>query len=355
MFGGTNILDEPTSVTFGANQFVAVGRHYEYAPGEPGSIEGRIWLSSDGTSWEALPSDPVFKHATLTRVITASDGSLVVYGSIQPATHMPDAIPVYATWRSADGRTWQRSEVESLARGVLSVEGVVQGRQGYVMRQAHNLSLGSGPSGGELWQSLDGLSWDLVYETADERIISLAGGDEGFVAVRSTADHRAVAIASADGREWIDGDALPEELTQASLAALGGDWVMVGLGSEGPPGEPGPVTPGVWDLPVWFSANGLAWHQVGSISWPGDGLGFAFPGPLVSVGDRLILSPFAAGGGPRLPSAGVWSSADGSTWETADIRSDVTVVDGAENAGTVVLVGYVGPGQSATFWLNERP
>ena len=356
-FGGTDMVEEATSVTFGADQFVAVGHHYEFASGTPGSFEGRIWLSSDGTSWEAVPSDPAFERATLTTIITAGDGSLVVYGYVSPPpSPMSDGIPVYTTWHSTDGLTWRRSELASLERQVLPVNGVVHGRQGYVLRQAQGLNLSSGPSGGEMWQSVDGLSWDLVYESADERITALAPGDEGFVAVRSAQDYTTrVASASADGREWFDGDALPEELAQGSLAGLGGDWVMVGRGTEGPPAEPGPVSPGVYELPVWFSSNGLAWQPVASISWPGDGLGFASPGYLVNSGDRLFLSPMAAGAGPRLSSAGVRSSADGTVWESTDIRNEVSIVDGAEHDGTVVLVGYVGPGQTATFWTNDRP
>ncbi len=84
-------------------------------------------------------------------------------------------------------------------------------------------------------------------------------------------------------------------------------------------------------------------------------MGFASPGNLVSAGGRLFLSPVAAGAGPRLSSAGVWSSVDGAIWETTDIRTHVTSVEGPEHDGTVVLIGYVGPGQSATFWINERP
>jgi hypothetical protein len=350
------MVDEATSVTFGAGKFVAVGTHYEWASGSPGKVEARVWLSADGTTWEVAPSDPAFEDAHPTRIITTHDGSLVVFGYVQAVDHMPDEIPVYATWRSADGLTWRRDELLSSEPQVLPVDGVVSGREGYVLGRAQALDLSVGPSGGELWQSRDGLSWELVHESPDEHVSALAAGDEGFVAVLSSpgSDSR-VAWASADGREWFVGDALPTELAQASLAGLGGDWVMVGKGSEGPPDEPGPVSPGVYELPVWFSANGLTWQRVASIRWPGEGLGFASPGPLVSVGDRLFLSPIAAGGGPRLSSAGVRSSADGAEWETTDIDPGVTVMDGAEHGGTVVLVGYVGPGQAATFWTNERP
>lgn len=355
-FGGTNVVDEVAGVTFAAGQFVAVGKHYEFASDtSPGSIEGRVWLSSDGLSWEALASDPEFKNVTLTGVVTARDGTLIARGFIDPLIRMQDQIPVYTTWRSTDGRTWRHSDVE-LATSVVPVGGVASGRKGYLQTRAHDLSLGSGPSGAELWHSLDGLVWDLVYQSADERILTLAAGNEGFVAVRQAPDFRTrLTMASADGREWFDGEPLPEEFAQPSLAALGGDWVLVGRGLEGPPAEPGPVSPGVYDLPVWFSANGLDWQPGANIRWPGDGLGFASPGPLVSVGGRLFLSPSAAGAGPRLGSAGVWSSLDGTNWESTDIPSNTTIVGGAEHDGAVLLVGYGGPGQTATFWRNERP
>lgn len=351
------MVAEATSITYGAGQFVAVGRHYSWADGGPGASEGRIWLSSDGTSWEAVPSDPTFERATLTKIITAADGSLVVHGYVSPpSSPMPDAIPVYTTWRSTDGSKWRRDELASLELRVLPVDHVVHGRSGYMLGQAHGLDLGAGPSGAELWHSPDGVSWDLVYESPEERVVALKAGDEGFVAVRSARDYSTrVASASADGRDWYDGDPLPDEFAQASLAPLRGDWVMVGLGLDGPPAEPGPVSPGRYELPVWFSANGLEWQPLTAIRWPGDGLGFGSPGSLVSVGERLFLSPAAAGAGPRLSSAGVWSSSDGASWDTTDIGPDVTIVDGAEHDGTVVLVGYVGPGQSATFWINERP
>jgi hypothetical protein len=354
-FGGTNELDEPAGVTVADGQFVAVGRHHEYEPGSPGAPEARIWLSPDGLSWEAIPSDPVFERATLAAVLTAADGTLVVHGSVQPPGEILDAAPIHATWLSTDGRTWRRSDDAGLD-GMHAINTVVAGGRGYLLSRIHDPSLGDVPRGGELWHSTDGLSWQLVYETKDQHIAPVAAGDEGFVAVRSAADGgELITLASADGREWLAGDALPEEFAQRGLASLRGDWFMVGLGLEGPPSVPGPVSPGRHELPVWRSANGLTWEPSASIEWPYDGLGFAGPGPLVSVGDRLFLSPYAAGAGPRLSSAGVWSSVDGRTWEMVDIGPDVTIVGGAEHAGAVVVVGYVGPGLRATMWINERP
>lgn len=355
-FGGTNKLDEPVGVTVADGQFVVVGRHYEYAPGSPGAPEARIWLSPDGLSWEAIPSDPVFERATLTAVLTAADGTLVVHGSVQPPSEILDAAPVHATWHSTDGRTWRRSADAGLD-GAHAINTVVGGRQGYLLSRIHDPSLGDVPRGGELWHSTDGVSWQRVYETEDETITSVAAGDEGFVAVRSAdPDGRPrTTSASADGREWVAGGPLPEEFAQLALASLGGDWVLVGLGLEGPAAVPGPVSPGRYELPVWRSANGLTWEPAATIEWPNDELGFAGPGPLVSVGDRLFLSPYAAGAGPRLSSAGVWSSVDGRTWETVDIGPDVTIVGGAEHAGAVIVVGYVGPGLRASMWVNERP
>lgn len=349
------MLDEPAGVTVANGQFVAVGRHYEYEPGSPGSPEARIWLSPDGFTWEPIPSDPVFERATLTAVLTAADGTLVIHGSVHAPSQFLDAPPSHATWQSTDGRTWRRSDDAGLT-GAHAINTVAAGRRGYLLSRIHDPSLGDVPRGGELWHSTDGLSWQLVYETTDETIVTVAAGDEGFVAIQSTADGGPRSTwASADGRRWIAGDQLPQEFAQAALTSLGGDWVLVGWGLDGPAAVPGPVSPGRYDLPVWRSEDGLLWSPSSIIEWPDDGLGFAGPGPLVSVGGRLFLSPYAAGAGPRLSSAGVWSSVDARTWETVDIGPDVTIVGGAEHAGVVVVVGYAGPGLRATMWVNERP
>jgi len=342
-FGGPDIVEHVLAVAFGADQFVGVGVHYTGHPPDTGPVphEGRIWLSPDGESWEQLDSQPIFDDATLTSLATARDGSLIAFGNIDSFEASTGAFDSEAAaWRSSDGRSWERIDLGLPSE--VRIGQVVHGAQGYLLSasstQFQDLN--------ELWLSTDATSWERVHQTAQRRIDAIAAGDEGFVALLlgESGDARAT-LASADGREWFEGDALAGY--GRPLTSLGGDWIT--------------VTSSVQELPVpidvWFSANGLDWSSAGSIHDPDERDNFGFAAGLTSAGGRSFLSTALAVccGSVAVP-GGVWSSVDGTSWQQTDIDADGMVAAAAEHNGIVVLAGYVGVYEGrATFWVNQRP
>jgi hypothetical protein len=155
-------------MAFGAGQFVAIGSHYStaYAPDdELPPPEGTVWLSPDGRSWESLRSQATFKDAWLEDLVVARDGSFLAFGSTLSAAG--DGLP--ATWRSVDGRHWDRFDV-GLPSDVL-VSRVVRGAQGYLLYGFYE----------QMWFSPDGLAWERVDE--ERTFWGVGAGDEGFVAL----------------------------------------------------------------------------------------------------------------------------------------------------------------------------
>lgn len=338
-FGGAGSTEHALGVTFGAGQFVAVGIHYTGHLQDTGPVphEGRVWLSPDGTSWEALPSMPAFEGATFSGVLTAQDGSVVAFGRVDVAGGPTLEFPGEpATWRSADGRTWEQTEVGPQG---LFVTGAAHGAKGYLL--VGSVPMEGAPS--QLWLSADGLRWELAFVPTNFpwwHIRDIGAGDDGFTALLSGPGDSRITIASADGREWFEGDALPGS---GPLAPLAGDWITSATAET------------LGSIPVWFSTNGLAWSEVASIADPGYGDGFGYARQLVSAGGSVFL------GGARVTTAsvaipgGVWSSRDGRTWELTDIRPDGLVLAAAEHVGVVVLAGYVGVNEGrATFWIGAQ-
>jgi hypothetical protein len=324
-FGAPNVIEHVTAVAFGADQFVAVGNRYPTSivadEGGPPD-EGLVWLSPNGESWEPLPSQATFEHAALISVVAAQDGSILAFGQTFGET------PGTQVWRSLNGRSWERFDLGFPPD--LAINSVVHGAKGYLL---HGYP--------QMWFSASGLAWKPVDE--QRPFWGVAAGDEGFVAwFEAGGGDSAVTIASADGREWFPGDALPGG---ASVAPLGPDWISA-------------VVPGVVEFPVdleiWFSANGLDWDEVASIHDPENRDSFGYVGGLVSAGGRVFLSVTLSicCGGVATP-GGVWSSEDGIAWEQTDTGPDSLVAAAAARDGTVVLAGYVGVTEGrATFWVN---
>jgi hypothetical protein len=341
-FGDT---EHVTALAFGSGQFVAVGTHYDtaYAPDQDKwpPPEGRVWLSRDGASWEPLASQPTFAHAVLSDLVTAQDGSMIAFGEIVTGASPEsfDSVLEPAVWRSLDGRMWDRVDL-SLPID-LQVGRVVHGAKGYL--------LDGFSSSRQMWLSIDGLAWEpagkiLELDLEPGSLQGLGAGDEGFVAsfVAASGDVD-VAVASADGRTWFSGDALPGH--SSAVAPMGGDWVAV-------------VVPGLHDLPVdlavLVSTNGIDWAETARIHDPEERDSFGYIGGLVSAAGRVFLTvalSVLCECGPIPISGGVWSSQDGITWEQTDTGPESVVVAGAEHDGTVVLAGYAGG--RVTFWVSR--
>ncbi len=357
--GTEGTLERATDVVATEGGFVAVGTHYEAAMlpviGNLPQHEGRVWRSADGRSWQTI-TDDVFADATLDHVVVAANGTLLVFGTIGDFS-VGDTTP--ATWLSRDGADWERIDGPLPD---LSVAHLERGARGY-LAQAVPLVIGGAA---QLWFSPDGLTWDLV-RTADpsEMWLDLAAGDEGFVVVGVRGEGDAaepMAIASADGREWIEAGSPPAGVR--SVAADGPDWISIG---------PWAQDPGAGSVPIWASANGLDWAESGAglpvRPFPLDGETACreFPLDIHATGDLFVAAttltyPCSEGGvvtyGTQL------LSRDAVAWEplpfppAADLVAEPTergsvVLAAAGDAGHLVLVGQ--SGGSAAFWLGESP
>lgn len=355
--GPDGSTDRALSVTRGADGFVAVGVHFPDGPPYLAAVpqEGRVWLSPDGRTWEDVTPPDTFADTLLGRIFPTADGALIALGSVAEA-----AAP-NAAWESTDGRTWRPTSVGLPADRAVSL---VVGARGY-------LALLVATDGHEVWLSADGRAWELVRAaSSDESLLATGAGDDGFVVIGTRGDAESAqtfAVASSDGRQWIEATAPPEGA--AAVVSQGGDWIASGstgldiLGVRNPSGcmaEPP-------EERVWSSSNGLEWTEVGTIP----PMAATIPAECWYVNARLLaaagwlISSTRASPGPccdiiLMPDA-QRISADGRTWETlpfpaADREAGRlgSSVNGAVTDGDMlILVGH--SGNRAAFWFNEAP
>jgi hypothetical protein len=271
----------------------------EKEPDMPIPRQGRVWLSTDGVSWDQVANAETFRDAVLEAVLVTIDGTFVVLGWLDPVS---GPTIQHVAWESVDGRQWERVDLGLPGDLHPTQRTVAQGPAGFVIAWGH-----------EVWHSPDGRNWSLVrefpsVEDADSRDIQqVRGGPEGFVATGGRGDGRIYIMASGDGIEWFDA---PEQASIDSmphvppLAPLGRDWIASGRG-------------GVDPIEIWHSANGLDWAPVKGVTPVGAGLDVS--AELLGVGGRIFLEAqdtFA-------PPGPTWTSVDGRTWTMTDLHAEV--------------------------------
>ena len=348
-FGTT--INRVADVTRGPMGLVAVGTRYDptawdvFGPRPPHA--GGVWLSADGSSWEAIEAPDVFADATLSIVFSTTDSSIIAIGTIGDGMqHEIDGTPFapHAAWESPDGRNWHR--VASGFPVGLRVSKVVQGERGYLalVHDDHGTSTDD-----ELWFSSDGRRWELVQveDGAEQSVSDVAAGDEGFVAIGTiiTAGETGdlVAFASADGREWIASAPLSG---MHYVAGVGPDWfgMSTALPVEGP--EPGTGT-------LLFSANGLDWSDVGELRLGVSGQCRESASSLSGAGEWLFMHTglnYPCSEGAVQTAGNQYVSADGVTWEALPFpyNSSHRII---EVDGTLIGAGHTG--NRATFWIGD--
>jgi hypothetical protein len=203
-----------------------------------------VWLSADGIVWERIVPAGL-EDVAINHVVAIPDGRLLAFGFRADGSLGGAA----EAWISSDGRTW-----EPLALGIADLVNsvdVAAGPLGLVMiGRAEPNTAGRNEYA---WFSADGLVWDRVWETAgDEVPAAVASGPEGFVIVgqqgyEDGGDPIGLALASPDGREWIEAstDGPAGAASMVSVVPLGPDWMATSLGAEG--------------VQVLRSPNGLDW------------------------------------------------------------------------------------------------
>ena len=127
---GPTQLVEVTSVAHGPGGFVAVGLRRQVDAGGGSTIQGLVWRSPDGRTWEALPTEPVLAQTRLRDVTAYKDGFVAV-----GLSRDEDAPGDGRIFVSADGSGWEAVDGDGLRPpegGVHQLESVVAYGDGYI-------------------------------------------------------------------------------------------------------------------------------------------------------------------------------------------------------------------------------
>jgi hypothetical protein len=293
-----------------------------------------VWLSADGVAWEAIDSTGL-EDGAINHLVAIPDGRLLAFGfrddgSLGGASE---------AWISSDGRDWQTADLG--IPGLLNAVDVAAGPLGLVMigRAEPNAS-----SRNEyVWYSENGLDWERVWETVGDEIpAAVAAGPEGFVIVGQQGYEEGgsigVALASADGREWI-------EAPTDGPVGLGGMWSVVPIGRDWMA-----TSLDVADVHVLHSPNGLDWT-----------IDTAFPGADARRGGIAQLAgdvQFALLGSilvPRtvLPVA-LYTGSSG--WRDTDASATGGIAAASRDGMTVLMVNAgTEDAPEVQFWLAATP
>ena len=173
-----------------------------------------IIQSTDGTRWSRVPTDgPEFAHALLDYLVAIPGGLLLVGESLDPDPLCADGaagcMPVRATlmWRSSDGQTWQLLPTRTTAPfDRVWIASIAAGPKGLVAFGLHYPVVGSPEN--VVFHSPDGTSWSSAafpYQSSGSPVVlvqQVIATSAGFVAVSGGLADEATAWYSADGLSW---------------------------------------------------------------------------------------------------------------------------------------------------------
>jgi hypothetical protein len=311
-----------------------------------------VFHSVDGMTWNAGGSLPASGDTQVSAIARRGD-LLVAVGedttAIRAAMDKGEAIPAFpagAVWTSTDGTTWQRvPDQPAFAPGPFVQ--VTAGQAG--LMAVRGIDFGS------LVFSRDGMTWsEAPVGTPGAKVSGVTATDEGFVAVGSV-EATAAAWMSPDGQHWQratfpDGSDASADLV--SVVAQGRR--LVALGAVPAPGDEAiPIT---WTgLASWLSADGGAtWARTGSASpRTAPDLRPPFLGLYAMSGGFIVV------GGNAQGNMAVWTSVDGTKWQSAtiDATSDEFGRSLAVSGSRAIIGGRtVGTGMGgdrAVFWTGD--
>jgi hypothetical protein len=254
----------------------------------------RLWTSSDGRVWHALPSSAAkpFGRAQLD-LIVAGPAGLVAYGQMVPAEGTAITPMV---WTSADGRSWSRAPQFASAFSTYSMSDLDAGPSGYVAVGARSVG-GSLTQPRRAWYSADGKTWKLGSGPAANGpsvVMAFAGG---FFGVENP-QARASFWVSADGVNW---SVQPGVVDRPNYPA----YVGSGLFSDGTRilalGSDSFGTAG-----AWLTSDGRSW-QLAVLGGPEPSLETAVLGSVVGAfGSRGVIVTTATGSDGPGPIWTIW-------------------------------------------------
>jgi len=344
--GGLSMVDGVARLGDG---YVAVGVEFAqelpvFGPTPP--HKARAWTSLDGRSWEPVGLGSAFENVRFGPLLQRADGSLL---SIGQRGYLSDyGINEFepAAWSTTDGLTW--NEIDPPLDGFVGP--IEQGARGVLAVVKPSMSTGVH----EFWLSADGGTWEQVH-SLEAAYVDIGAGDEGFAGVGwiGNEDGSPFAIASADGRDWIDGP-VPPFGQFLEVASFGADWVVV----EDPGGT----------APTWFSANGLDWAAHGEVPLrtiaAGEGECREYRAQLTSARPWLVTSselayPCSESG--FMIHGTQYLSIDGAAWSPMPLaeatlgenRGGSRVNDALATDGGLIIVGE--ENGAAAIWFGEAP
>lgn len=299
------------------DQLVAVGAT---ALDDISSGDARAWTSTDGLTWQAVPTTPGMIDAEMESVAAGPSGFVAVGSDGFPGgnTQLPGARGA-AVWLSPDGRTWERVPEQASFQGAVMF-GVLRTPSGYVAWGEIHDTGGSSPPAPPIWTSSDGQQWERAKGIGD------AGGPGAPI---------------------------------ASIVAIGDRLVAVGA-RQLPESEDSVVVPAAWQS----EDGGRTWTlagspELGSAPRAGGLRDVAVSGSeLLAVG-HLEGAPGASGG----YSAIAWRSTDqGATWVALPDEPSFagSLMERAVGIDAGFVVFGAADGQTALanpklIWLAERP
>ena len=248
---GTN-TGEMTAVTSAATGL--------FAAGTVNLTAGTVWRSVDGSTWDVIGSGTVFDLgpcvegcASLTSIAAGPAGIVVTgYRVMQAASKVGIETDV---WHSADGTSWQRVSVPTVAAAVPAAEMSVVARDGGFIAAGSLCESNGTTCRAVTWTSADGRAWappvDLPNGTG-ARALQLATGPGGNVVLGMRCDKKgcpSATWASADGTTWKEGVLVGDFIEGSTQLASAGDRFMVLSSKDG-------------EVAVWTSSDGLEWAKL---------------------------------------------------------------------------------------------
>lgn len=354
----------PSAVAAGAGRLVAVGGVVRTNADNEGPNYGAVWTSEDGLSWMPTGLAPDLEIGTSFQTSGPGPGLFdVAYGPggfvALGYTGFPnDGIKV-GLWRSAEGLTWDRVEMDPGLFAGARPAALQPGGPGYVIVGAVHDTSGtlaeSLPPRAAAWTSPDGLAWTRVPDQEafaiggyiDTGEMANAGGildvvdtgqslmavgqqcgeDTAVISMGTNAPCRPMIWTSPDAQTWTKVDpevgAHPGVVSSIATTASASQVVAVGGG---------------WDHPtaaryVLRSTDGTSW------TWSEDPMQTRFS-RILSVPGGFVATSDAAG---RL---GLWRSNDGIEWQPIPNVQPVPFLTGtggsdlAVSDGNLVVVGW---------------
>ena len=306
------------AVAVGPEVLVAVGVDW----GRPGINEddrASVWISTDGSDWSRIDSDPSFTDSAMSDVVWFdAEGLFVAVGN---------RVSEGAVWTSADGISWTLAAVipVTAATGGIEIESIVGAESGLLAVGTE--WLGEGAAFHSQWTSEDAVHWEPVpaefpatrsdigfgwesVELPDEvaschqaviptnEEIVFWGGNQGSCEYQSPAGNPGMVYSPATGT-W---KPLPSGPLRAVVAPTGvwtGDEVLICCGIEGIApmggGEIGSTRAAAYD------PDTEAWRVL-----PNAPLGAPFPVSVWTGTEMIVVTQFGVAG--YNPASDTWRS-----------------------------------------------